>query len=325
MGENTGFFEKSGDTKNSRRDLRSRNLWGIEMKKNIEAFTVYLEQEKHASENTILSYQRDLLKMAEYLEKAGVRDSRSVTKAQLQSYLLFLENEGKAAATISRSLASMKTFFGWMYQEKIIGSNPAELLHAPKVEKKAPVILTVDEVTRLLDQPSCKNPKEIRDKAMLELLYATGIRVSELIGLKLSDVNMAVGFIICRDAHKERKIPFGHKAKTALAKYLDTTRETFLKGTHSEFLFTNCSGSAMSRQGFWKLIKYYGKHAGIEEDITPHTLRHSFAAHLLSNGADMHAVQAMMGHADLASTQMYTAYATEHTVREAYQEAHPGK
>ena len=160
---------------------------------------------------------------------------------------------------------------------------------------------------------------------MLELLYATGIRVTELVSLKLSDVNMAVGFITCRDEHKERMIPFGHAAKNALAKYLEASRETFLKGMSSELLFTNCSGGAMSRQGFWKLIKYYGERAGIEEDITPHTLRHSFAVHLLSNGADMRAVQTMMGHSDLASTQMYTAYATENTVREAYQGAHPRK
>lgn len=162
--------------------------------------------------------------------------------------------------------------------------------------KKVPVILTVDEVTRLLEQPSGANPKEIRDKAMLELLYATGIRVTELVNLKLSDVNMSIGFITCRDEHKERMIPFGHAAKDALAKYLDSARETFLKGTRSELLFTNYSGRAMSRQGFWKIIKYYGNRAGIEEDITPHTLRHSFAAHLLSNGADMRAVQTMMGH-----------------------------
>ena len=198
-------------------------------------------------------------------------------------------------------------------------------MHAPKIEKKVPVILTVDEVTKLLEQPSGANPKEIRDKAMLELLYATGIRVTELVNLKLSDVNMSIGFITCRDEHKERMIPFGHAAKDALAKYLESARERFLKGTRSELLFTNYSGRAMSSQGFWKIIKYYGDRAGIEEDITPHTLRHSFAAHLLSNGADMRAVQTMMGHSDLASTQMYTAYAMDSAVREAYQGAHPRK
>ena len=197
----------------------------------------------------------------------------------------------------------------------MIRRDPAESIHAPKIEKKVPVILTVDEVTRLLDQPSCANPKEIRDKAMLELLYATGIRVTELVSLKLSDVNMAVGFITCRDEHKERMIPFGHAAKNALAKYLEASRETFLKGMSSELLFTNCSGGVMSRQGFWKLIKYYGEKAGIKEDITPHTLRHSFAAHLIGDGADIHAVQAMLGHGDTGASQMYAVYAAATAAR----------
>ena len=284
-----------------------------------------MEGEKHASKNTTLSYQRDLLKMADYLEKNGIVDCGKVTKTALTSYILFLEKEGKAASTVSRALASTRSFFGWLFKEGRIRGEPADSLHAPKIEKRVPVILTVDEVTRLLEQPSGANPKEIRDKAMLELLYATGIRVTELVNLKLSNVNMSIGFITCRDEHKERMIPFGHAAKDALVRYLESARETFLKGTRSELLFTNCSGRAMSRQGFWKLIKYYGSRAGIEEDITPHTLRHSFAAHLLSNGADMRAVQTMMGHSDLASTQMYTAYAMENSVREAYQGAHPRK
>ena len=323
-GETTLFLERSrGRQSKGTRDKASRHTWGIEMKKNIETFIGYLEQEKHASKNTILSYQRDLLKLAEYLEEAGITEIGKVTKAALNSYLHLLEQKGKAAATVSRSLASMKAYFGWMYRENMIRRDPAESIHAPKIEKKAPMILTVDEVTRLLEQPSGTTPKEIRDKAMLELLYATGIRVSELISLKLSDVNMASGFITCRDEHKERRVPFGYTAKEALARYLDSAREAFLKGARSEILFTNCSGNAMSRQGFWKLIKYYGKRAGIDADITPHTLRHSFAAHLLINGADMHAVQAMMGHSELASTQMYTAFVTESAVKEAYQEAHP--
>ena len=286
------------------------NERGKGMREEIQTFIHYMEEEKQASKNTMLSYQRDLLKMADYLEENGITECGKVTKTALNSYLLFQGEEGKAASTVSRSLASAKSFFGWMHRRGMIRRDPAESIHAPKIEKKVPVILTVDEVTRLLDQPSCANPKEIRDKAMLELLYATGIRVTELVSLKLSDVNMTVGFITCRDEHKERMIPFGHSAKNALAKYLEASRE---------------SGGVMSRQGFWKLIKYYGERAGIEEDITPHTLRHSFAVHLLSNGADMRAVQTMMGHSDLASTQMYTAYATENTVREAYQGAHPRK
>ena len=280
------------------------NERGKGMREEIQTFIHYMEEEKQASKNTTLSYQRDLLKMADYLEENGITECGKVTKTALNSYLLFQGKEGKAASTVSRSLASAKSFFGWMHRRGMIRRDPAESIHAPKIEKKVPVILTVDEVTRLLDQPSCANPKEIRDKAMLELLYSCGLRVSE---------------------HKERMIPFGHAAKNALAKYLEASRETFLKGMSSELLFTNCSGGVMSRQGFWKLIKYYGERAGIEEDITPHTLRHSCAVHLLSNGADMRAVQTMMGHSDLASTQMYTAYATENTVREAYQGAHPRK
>lgn len=303
----------------------SGNERGKGMREEIRTFINYMEEEKHASKNTTLSYQRDLLKMADYLEENGITDCGKVTKTALNSYILFLEKEGKAASTVSRALASTRSFFGWLFKEGRIRRDPADSMHAPKIEKKVPVILTVDEVTKLLEQPSGANPKEIRDKAMLELLYATGIRVTELVNLKLSDVNMSIGFITCRDEHKERMIPFGHAAKDALAKYLESARETFLKGTRSELLFTNYSGRAMSRQGFWKIIKYYGDRAGIEEDITPHTLRHSFAAHLLSNGADMRAVQTMMGHSDLASTQMYTAYAMDNAVREAYQGAHPRK
>ena len=161
-----------------------------------------MEEEKHASKNTTLSYQRDLLKMADYLEENGITDCGKVTKTALNSYILFLEKEGKAASTVSRALASTRSFFGWLFKEGKIRRDPADSMHAPKIEKKVPVILTVDEVTKLLEQPSGANPKEIRDKAMLELLYATGIRVTELVNLKLSDVNMSIGFITCRDEHK---------------------------------------------------------------------------------------------------------------------------
>ena len=281
------------------------NERGKGMREEIQTFINYMEEEKHASKNTTLSYQGDLLKMADYLEENGITDCGKVTKTALNSYILFLEKEGKAASTVSRALASTRSFFGWLFKEGKIRRDPADSMHAPKIEKKVPVILTVDEVTKLLEQPSGANPKEIRDKAMLELLYATGIRVTELVNLKLSDVNMSIGFITCRDEHKERMIPFGHAAKDALAKYLESARETFLKGTRSELLFTNYSGRAMSRQGFWKLIKSYGKRAGIESEITPHMLRHSFAAHLVCSGADLKSVQEILGHSDISTTQMY--------------------
>ena len=284
----------------------------------IEEFAGYLRDVKRTSDNTVVSYHRDLVQMAAFLEEKGIAEVGKVTKTSLNSYILSLEKAGKAATTISRTLASMKAFFHYEFCEGKIKRNPAELLRAPKVEKKLPAILSVDEVTRLLEQPGDQTPKDLRDKAMLELLYATGIRVSELIHLELADVNMSIGFITCRDENKERMIPFGKTTKAALLKYMDGARDALLKGKASKWLFTNCSGGAMSRQGFWKLIKYYGEKAGIKGELTPHTLRHSFAAHLISNGADMRAVQAMMGHSDVATTQVYMAYAGGKEIREAY-------
>lgn len=295
------------------------------MREEIKSFIEYLEQEKHASSNTQVSYRRDLMQMAAFLEDMGMTDPSRVTKTALTSYVLYLEKAGRAATTVSRMLASIKAFFHYEMISGRIRRDPAETIHAPRIEKKAPVILSVDEVNRLLAQPEGNGPKEVRDKAMLELLYATGIRVSELIHLSTGDINMSVGFITCRDEHKERIVPFGRAAKEALQKYLDQARPELLRGNESGLLFTNCSGGPMSRQGFWKIIKYYGHRAGIEEDITPHTLRHSFAAHLLGNGADVKAVQTMMGHADLATTQMYMSYASVSSVREAYRTAHPRK
>lgn len=289
----------------------------------IGQFIIYLREIKKTSKNTEVSYQRDLIKLASYLEGQGIREVEKVTKTSLNSYILYLEREGKANTTISRTLASMKAFFHYQWSQGRIKKDPAEFLKSPRVEKKAPVILSVDEVNCLLSQPDGDSPKELRDRAMLELLYATGIRVSELIGLKRDDVNLPVGFITCRDEHKERMIPFGKVAKLALTAYLEKGRGFFLKGQESPWLFTNCSGRPMSRQGFWKLIKYYGEKAGIQADITPHTLRHSFAAHLLKNGADIHAVQAMMGHSDMATTLMYQNYCQEESLRRAYSGVHP--
>ena len=226
-----------------------------------------------------------------------------------------LEKEGKAAATISRELASIKAFFSYLVKERKINRDPAEFLRAPKIERKIPVILTLEEIHALLAQPGNTTAKELRDKAMLELLYATGIRVSELISLKLEDVNMQIGYITCHDGSKDRMIHFGKGAKQALRTYLDKARSSLLKGRACEWLFTNCSGQPMSRQGFWKLIKYYGEKAGIKEDITPHTLRHSFAAHLIGDGADIHAVQAMLGHGDTGASQMYAVYAAATAAR----------
>ena len=293
------------------------------MVEDIKEFIVYLREVKRTSVNTEVSYQRDLLQMAAFLREKGIHEASKVTKTSLNSYILYLEKEGKATTTISRVLASMKAFFHYEVSCGRIHRDPAELLKAPRVEKKAPTILTVDEVNCLLAQPGGEAPKEIRDKAMLELLYATGIRVSGLIHLRVEDVNLSVGFITCRDGMKERTVPFGRVATQSLLNYMDQARQTLLKGNESEWLFTNCNGKPMSRQGFWKIIKYYGEKAGIQADITPHTLRHSFAAHLLRNGADVHAVQAMLGHSDMATTQAYMAYSQENAVRDVYKETHP--
>lgn len=281
--------------------------WGS-MRGEVDRFEQYLREVKQASENTVQSYRRDLMQMITYLEEKEIREAAKVTKTSLHGYILHMEEQGKAATTISRMMAAIKAFFNYECMQARIRRNPAESLHAPKVEKKAPVILSVDQVSALLAQPSGQTPKEIRDKAMLALLYATGIRVSELIGIQMEDINMNIGFLVCRDGERERTIPFGRSAKAALEEYLEHARNELLRGKGSDYFFVNCTGGAMSRQGFWKIIKYYGEKAGIEEDITPHTLRHSFAAHLIARGADMRAVQTILGHSDMATTQMYAAY-----------------
>ncbi|WP_270234127.1 site-specific tyrosine recombinase/integron integrase [Clostridium fessum] len=278
------------------------------MRGEVDRFEQYLREVKQASENTVQSYRRDLMQMITYLEGKEIREAAKVTKTSLHGYILHMEEQGKAATTISRMMAAMKAFFNYECMQACIRRNPAESLHAPKVEKKAPVVLSVDQVSALLAQPSGQTPKEIRDKAMLALLYATGIRVSELIGIQMEDINMNIGFLVCRDGERERTIPFGRSAKAALEEYLEHARNELLRGKGSDYFFVNCTGGAMSRQGFWKIIKYYGEKAGIEEDITPHTLRHSFAAHLIARGADMRAVQTILGHSDMATTQMYAAY-----------------
>ena len=278
----------------------------------IQAFIDYLHNVKHTSENTELSYHRDLNKVKAYLEEQGFTDIKKVTSTTLNSYVLYMEKNKFSAATISRNIASLKAFYHYLYREGMVSEDAAEQLRAPKIEKKMPEILSMDEVVRLLEQPAGDTPKEIRDKAMLELLYATGIRVTELITLKTADVNLQMGFIICKDSNKERVIPFGNAAKSALIRYLED----------SEYLFANCSGQPMSRQGFWKLIKYYAKKAGIVEDITPHTLRHSFAAHLVENGADLRSVQEMLGHSDISTTQIY-AQMNHSRIKEVYAKAHP--
>ena len=275
------------------------------MEQAIDQFVAYLHNIKETSTNTELSYRRDLKKVIVFLHARNLTEWVDVSEEALKDYITSMGEQHFAAATISRNIASIKALFHFMAQEGIVKKDITDGLKAPKIEKKIPEILTMGEVIRLLEQPSGNSHKEIRDKAMLELLYATGIRVTELITLKVSDVNLPMSFIICRDAHKERVIPFGKAAKEALVRYLTEAREQMIEDKSSDILFCNFSGAPMSRQGFWKLIKFYAKKAGITADITPHTLRHSFAAHLVENGADLRSVQEMLGHSDISTTQIY--------------------
>ena len=218
----------------------------------------------------------------------------------------------------------MRAFFQYCCQQGMLSENPADILKAPKIEKKMPGILTVEEVDLLLNQPKENTAKGVRDKAMLELLYATGIRVSELIGLKLENINLKLGYITCEASEKERVIPCGNAATMAVKEYLEQAREELLSHTESDCLFVNCSGKPMSRQGFWKVLKTYASSAGIQQDITPHTLRHSFAAHLVQNGADLKSVQEMLGHSDISTTQIYLNM-NVNKIRDVYLKAHPRK
>lgn len=292
------------------------------MEREVQEYISYLHNVKHTSNNTEMSYKRDLLKVCHFMQERGINSATAVKEQDLKAYIHVLEEQKLAAATVSRNIASIKAFFLYLFSEGKIQNDAALCLKAPKIEKKMPEILTMGEVSVLLEQANGDSPKEIRDKAMLELLYATGIRVTELISLKVSDVNLPMHFIMCRDPHKERMIPFGTQAHDALERYLGGVRAEMVEDKSSEILFANCSGKPMSRQGFWKLIKFYAKKAGITADITPHTLRHSFAAHLVENGADLKSVQEMLGHSDISTTQIY-ANMNHNRIREVYAKAHP--
>lgn len=292
------------------------------MRQETEEFIQYLKEKKHISENTAVSYRRDLKKLVQFLQTQGCDSIAQITVPSLNAYLLYLEKEGKKPSTIARNVVSARAFFQYLQKQGKLKQDLGEELKAPRIEKRMPQVLSMEEVKQLLAQAKGTTPKELRDAAMLELLYATGIRVSELVSLQLEDINLQLEYIVCRDAHKERVIPFGEVAKEAVSRYLVEGREELVKEPGNPWLFTNCFGQPMSRQGFWKLLKSYGKKAGIRHEITPHTLRHSFAAHLVNNGADLHAVQEMLGHADISTTQVYTR-ANSVKLREAYAKAHP--
>ena len=288
----------------------------------IADYRTWLQEEKHASDNTLSSYLRDINQFKTWLLGAGSPDLRRVKKDTINEYMLYLSGAGKSPATITRCTASLKSFYAYMLGRGAVKTNPAKNVAALKVERKCPEILTSKEVELFLEQPKCVDEKGYRDHAMLELLYATGIRVSELIGLDVGDVNLAGGFIRCRSKTRERIIPLYRTAIKALRDYITDIRPRIISGPDEQALFVNMNGGRMSRQGFWKIIKYYQEKAEISKDITPHTLRHSFAVHLLENGADLRSSQEMLGHADISSTQIYAHIIKKH-LKDVYQKAHP--
>ena len=288
----------------------------------IADYRTWLQEEKHASDNTLSSYLRDINQFKTWLLGAGSPDLRRVKKDTINEYMLYLSGAGKSPATITRCTASLKSFYAYMLGRGAVKTNPAKNVAALKVERKCPEILTSKEVELFLEQPKCVDEKGYRDHAMLELLYATGIRVSELIGLDVGDVNLAGGFIRCRSKTRERIIPLYRTAIKALRDYITDIRPRIISGPVEQALFVNMNGGRMSRQGFWKIIKYYQEKAEISKDITPHTLRHSFAVHLLENGADLRSIQEMLGHADISSTQIYAHIIKKH-LKDVYQKAHP--
>lgn len=288
----------------------------------LEEFNNYLTNVKKVSPNTLASYMRDVKQLDEYLDSHNYESLADAGPEEVSGYIAWLRRDGKSPATVSRSIASLKCFYGLLKDKGVIETNPASGLVAEKSVQKLPQILTSKEVELLLEQPECSDMKGYRDRAMLELLYATGIRVSELISLDVSDVNLPGGFIKCRSRDKERVIPLYPKAIKALQEYMEFIRPQMIAAPNEPSLFVNISGERMSRQGFWKIIKTYQQKAHIEKTITPHTLRHSFAAHLLENGADLKSIQEMLGHSDISSTQMYT-HLVNKQLKDVYNKAHP--
>ena len=285
-------------------------------------FESYLKNTKHASANTLSSYLRDIRQLGDYLRTHCGCGYTDADATMLGGYIASLRACGKSVATVSRAIASIKGFYVWLTEQGEFAESPAVALVPDKSVQKLPQILTNKEVERLLEQPDCVDAKGYRDRAMLELLYATGIRVSELIGLNVGDVNTGAGLLICRGRSRDRAIPLYPAAVKALKEYTEFVRPGMISSPEQEALFVNINGERMSRQGFWKLVKNYQMKAGIEKDITPHTLRHSFAAHLLENGADIHSIQEMMGHADIGSTQIYSQLVKKQ-LKDVYNKSHP--
>ena len=292
------------------------------MEKQLKQFFKFLENDKKASSNTLQSYKRDLEQYKNYLNLKDIKYNK-VEENDIKEYLQYLlEEENKKPSTISRMIASIRSFYQYEVKNKKVTSDPTEKVQSPKIEKKAPSILTTQEVELLLEQPTDTDLKGIRDKAMLEFAYATGMRVTEIISLDVEDINLEQEYVDCKTGNKKREIPLGKMALTAVKEYLNKVRDVLVKSDKEKALFVNLNGKRLTRQGFWKIIKYYQEQAHIDKDITPHTLRHSFATHLLQNGAELKAIQTMLGHSDISSTQVYMQFQND-GLNNIYKKAHP--
>ena len=291
------------------------------MEKKIKFFLEFLQKDKKLSNNTLQSYKRDITQFETYINEENLQYLK-VTKDDIKKYLINLKNIGKKTSTISRNLASIRSFYQYLVRTKKIKEDPTEGIQSPKVEKRVPSVLTSQEVELLLEQPKAVDLKGIRDKAMLEFAYATGMRVTEIINLNIDDLNLKEGYVSCKNANKQRNIPLGAISINALKDYIKKARPYLIKSEDEKSLFVNINGKRLTRQGFWKIVKYYKEQAHIDKDITPHVLRHSFATHLLQNGADLKAIQVMLGHSDISSTQVYMQFQDE-GLKNIYKKAHP--
>jgi integrase/recombinase XerD len=292
------------------------------LRSQLNNYYCYLSEVKHSSDNTLQAYKRDLDKFLVYAESNGINDFGSVNADTISEFKNYLSLKGLSSSSVSRTLSSMRSLFQYLISNGICETNPAKAVHNDKIEKKELNVLTAREVDTLLSQPNESDPKGMRDKAMLEILYATGIKVSELINLKIEDFNQQLSFIRCGNGDKERFIPIYPVAAKAVTVYLEKARKLLVSGDCVNTLFLNTSGDQMTRQGFWKILKTYAQNAGINKEITPHTLRHSFAAHLLENGADIHDIQVILGHSDIASTQRYAQFLKD-KMKNSYIKFHP--
>lgn len=291
------------------------------MQKQIKNFLEFIENDKKASENTLQSYKRDIIQYYEYVEENKINYLK-VDEDDIREYLNYMNEIGKKSSTISRGLASIRSFYQYLLRVKKVKRNPTEGIQSPKIEKRVPSVLTSQEVELLLDQPKNVDLKGIRDKAMLEFAYATGMKVTEIISLNIEDVNIEEGYVTCKSKEKARNIPLGSLSLKALKEYIENSRNILIKDEEVDALFVNTNGQRLTRQGFWKIVKYYKDQAHITKDITPHILRHSFATHLLQNGADLKAIQTMLGHSDISSTQIYMQF-QDATIQNIYKKAHP--